>query len=234
VLCFNPEYFAQKRYFAQRRVEHVHQFVAELNERLGNPRSRKEKANVVAEIDRRLRRDNLVQAFSVVVNEVEAGGRSRLVAEVKLDEDEWAKRRRYDGFTLLVAHPRLTNPARELARLYRAKDTVEKDFQTIKSVLKVRPVRHRETPKVQAHVSLCMLALLLERTLRKKLRSDTPERALEELEACRLNLYTAEDDPMPVYTITELTSEQERIVRSLRLKHVADDELLAERMTPRA
>ncbi len=233
VLCFNPEHFVHKRYFAQRRVEQVHRFVDDLNKRLVSPRSKRKAVNVVAEIDRYLRRDNLVKAFSVAVKKVKTGGRSRLVAEVKLDEDEWARRRRHDGFALLLAHPKLTNPASEIATLYRAKDLVEKDFQTIKSMLKVRPVRHRSTQKVQAHVTLCMLALLLERTLGKKL-SSSPGRALEELEACRLNLFTAKEDPAHVYTTTELTSDQERIVRALGLKHLADDEVIAERITPRA
>jgi len=47
----------------------------------------------------------------------------------------------------------------ELCRTYRAKDAVETDFQVIKSLIKLRPVRHRTDAKVRAHVTLCMLAL---------------------------------------------------------------------------
>lgn len=56
--------------------------------------------------------------------------------------------------------------------MYREKDIVEKDFQVIKSVLEIRPIRHRSDEKVKAHVTICMLALLLERILRKNLKGE--------------------------------------------------------------
>ena len=55
--------------------------------------------------------------------------------------------------------------------MYRAKDAVERDFQTIKSDIELRPVLHHTDPKVRSHLSLCMLALLLERTMERRLRS---------------------------------------------------------------
>jgi transposase len=36
---------------------------------------------------------------------------------------------------LCFVHPKLPNSARELALMYRAKDTIEKDFQMIKSLV---------------------------------------------------------------------------------------------------
>jgi len=47
-----------------------------------------------------------------------------------------------------------------LVSVYRAKDAVEKDFQTIKTDIKLRPVFHHTDPKVRAHLSLCMLTVL--------------------------------------------------------------------------
>lgn len=234
VLCFNPQLFVQKRHFAQARVARVHQFVADLNRRLAEPGCRRGQTKVAAEIDAYLRKDDLVNAFSVEIVSVDLDGRKHLRADVTLDERVWATRRRYDGFMLLVASPELPHGAHDLARLYRQKDVVEKDFQTIKNVLDVRPVRHRDTDKVCAHVTLCVLALLLERTLRKKLDGDpSPQAALEELETCRLNRFQGTAEAGPVYTINQLNAAQAKILATLRLTQLGDDEHIAERITHR-
>src|SRR5690606_40314332 len=94
---------------------------------------------------------------------------------------------RYDGFTVLVGHPDLPHAPQELCALYRAKQAVEVDFHVIKSAVKLRPVRHRTTCKVRAHVTLCMLALLLYRTLAQRLTKTTPQPALETLASCAMH-----------------------------------------------
>jgi hypothetical protein len=118
---------------------------------------------------------------------------------------------------VLVGHQDLPHSAADLALLYRAKDMVEKDFQVIKSAVELRPVRHHTDVKVRAHVTLCMLALLLERTLRDWLADQyTVEQALELLEPCRLNCYRTESGPS-VYAITEIDRQQRPMLRRLRL-----------------
>ena len=81
-------------------------------------------------------------------------------------DEVWRRRRRHDGFVLLLSHPHLRRIAPALVQPYRDKDVVEKDLQTTKDVEKMRPVYHYTDAKVQAHVGVCMLALLLRRPLR--------------------------------------------------------------------
>jgi transposase len=134
---------------------------------------------------------------------------------------------------LLVAHPDVSHTADELCRLYRAKDAVEKDFEVIKSVVKIRPVRHHTDAKVRAHVTLCMLALLLERTLKQRLGGKWTSGAALELLADRcLNRYSLANGTS-VYTVTKTTSEQEAILRALQLQHLTNDNDVAERILPR-
>ena len=150
-----------------------------------------------------------------------------------LDEADWARRRRYDGFCLLIGHPDLEQSGAELCRLYRAKDQVEKDFEVIKGVVRLRPVRHRTDAKVRAHVTLCMLALLLERTLRWELRdSHTSRAALEILADRHLNRY-ATGDGGSAYTLTQTTPAHDEILRALQLQHLADDQEIADRIVAR-
>ncbi|MBK8015131.1 MAG: hypothetical protein IPK13_27770 [Deltaproteobacteria bacterium] len=123
-----------------------------------------------------------------------------------------------DGFVLLVAHADLPQSATEMVGLYRAKDAVEKDFQTIKRGLELRPVFHHTDPKVRAHVSLCMLALLLERTLERRLceagKAMTAPMAFEELAEGHLNMVaTGPDESVANVTTEPNVDERELLAR---------------------
>jgi len=149
-----------------------------------------------------------------------------------LNAEAWLRRLRYAGFVLLVGHPELPYSAVEIARLYRQKDTVEKDFQTIKSVVKLRPLYHHTDAKVRAHVSLCMLALLLDRSIERRLKrsglAHSAAASFEQLRDCRLNLITSDHAIEPTYAATEVTQDQFAILQTLRMKGLADPEEIAE------
>ena len=232
VAYFNPQLFVEKRHRASALLADINDFVAELNARLARASSRRTRASVLAELDRKLRANDVLDAFAAQVHEDSCEGKPRLRLELRLDAEEWARRRRFDGFTILVAHPELAHSAAELCRLYRAKDIVEKDFHIIKSVVEVRPVWHHADDKVRAHVTLCMLALLLERTIRTKLGDAcSAERALQLLEPCRLNQFTGSDNV--TYGLTRPTAEQRALIERLQLKPLLDDQEVAERIRPR-
>lgn len=233
VAYFNPQQFVNQRLNARQWLKSLRQSVAELNARLGSSRSRLTHNGILAAVDRMLRKHDLVEVFDVTVSHHKVGGRQCAQVEVRLDEARWATRRRYDGFTLVVAHPDLPRTAEQLCRLYRQKDAVEKDFQVIKSVVQLRPIRHRDDAKVRAHVTLCVLAMLLERTLQQRLGDKmTSAAALEALGTCHLNRYCAEGGA-PAYLLTQPDAEQTTALRALRLQRLADDEEIAERITPR-
>lgn len=227
---FNPERFVDQRLRARECLAEIASFESGLNAKLRSPQTKLTKSRVEAMIDARLRKQALLDTFDV---RVEGQGPS-LSVRIALKSAQWARRRRYDGFTVLVADPDLPQSASELCRLYREKDAIEKDFQVIKSVIEIRPVRHQTDAKVRAHVTLCMLALLLERTLRRKLRDTgySSERALDVLKSCHLNRYKSRRGPAP-YTITQPDAEQAALLRALRLTDLADDDAAAARITPR-
>ncbi|MCL4412207.1 MAG: hypothetical protein M1526_02490 [Candidatus Thermoplasmatota archaeon] len=41
-------------------------------------------------------------------------------------------------------------------------------FRTIKSFLEIRPVYHRKSERIKAHVLVCVLSLLISRMIEKK------------------------------------------------------------------
>lgn len=231
VAYFNQERFVEKRYRARQALAEIGAFVDDLNRRLAACGRRRSRASIEAEIDRKLRSRDLVESYAVRLDEQQDEERTRYHVTLTLDEKSWAKRRRYDGFSLLVAHPEVSQSAAQLCRLYRAKDAVEKDFHIIKSVVEVRPVWHHSDAKVRAHLTLCMLALLLERTLGHRLRGRcSAEVALERLEPCRLNQF---ESTARAYGLTRATAEQQDILRHLGLAKLVDDEQVAETIRPR-
>jgi hypothetical protein len=235
VAYFNPDMFLEQRRTAQRHLDEIDAFVTGLNRRLESPRSKLTEPKIHVEVNQKLRRYDLIEAYEVSVEKRQSsdGGRKRYVVQLTLKPKEWARRRRYDGFSLLVAHPDIKHSGIELCHLYRAKDKVEKDFEIIKGLVKLRPVRHRLDAKVRAHVDICMLGLLLERTLDRRLgETSTSHAALEELASCHLNRYHEGEDTS-LYSVTELTKQQDAILRTLKLRHLADDEEVADRIMPR-
>jgi len=228
VACFNPQRFVEQRNTAARHCTEIDKYTAHLNATLAQqPRKR---TAVLAEVDRKLRRYNLVDAFEVTTS---SKGKKCTHVEVALRPDEWKKRRRYDGWVVIAAHEQLPHSATQLVQLYRDKDMVEKDFGIIKGLVALRPVRHRTEPKVRAHVTICMLALLLERTLNHQLNGRCSARAaLEQLETCRLNRHAIGDSDA-AYTLTQTKSEQQRLLRLLRAQELADQGYMADLITPR-
>ena len=234
VAYFNPQLFADKRLRAQRHLDDIRAFINDLNRKLQGPGGRRTKLSALAAVDRKLRSYSLIDAFEVVVDERELAGRTVLQVTATLNQTKWALRRRTDGFTVLVAHPALAHEPLALCRLYRDKDVVEKDFQVIKSVVELRPVRHRTDAKVRAHVTICMLALLLERTLQQRLAGHgSAQAALETLRACHLNRFVPSTDGASAYALTELTQEQQRLLDVLRMRHLAAQDDVVDRLSPR-
>jgi hypothetical protein len=228
---FNPDVFARQRLQAERKLEQLHQLVNELNQRAQRPRSQLTPDAMRRSVEQKLLRQDLLTAFSIETGKHPDTNRPRITMALK--PDEWSRRRRYDGFTVLVGHPDLPHPPADLCKLYRAKNAVEVDFHVIKSAVKVRPVRHHTDPKVRAHVTLCMLALLLNRTLAQRLDSTTPEAALEVLSTCAMHRWGAPGRASSaLYSLTHTDAEQSALLRELRMLDLADDAHLRTRLEP--
>lgn len=234
VAYFNPEMFAEQRAGFLDRRGRVEKYVADLNEQLMASDKRRDKTKVLIEVHGQLTRWKLLSVFdlSIVSMRHPQTRRRYWRVRLKLDQKQWEHRLRYAGFVLLVGHPDLPHSAEDIVRLYRQKDVVEKDFQTIKSAVKLRPLYHHTDAKVRAHVTLCMLALLIERSIERRLKrsnlAHTAASCFEQLRTCHLNLVTSDRYLEPTYAATEPTQEQLAILRNLRMKGLIDPEEISE------
>ena len=72
---------------------------------------------------------------------------------------------------------------------YRGLREIEESFRVLKSTLELRPMNHWTPPRIKAHVFICVLALVIERVMKARLRrageSMVPSRALEVLSNVR-------------------------------------------------
>lgn len=231
VLYFNPERFVEKRRLDQENLTRVESEVSALNRRLATGTHGRTDGSALAAAHKRIVRYGL---GAVLVPRLERHGTLRVVV---LDRDDaaWDRRRQADGLALLVAHPELPGTATDLVSLYFEKDVVEKDFQTIKSAIELRPIHHRTDVKLRAHVTVCMLALLLQRILAERLRATVPgvsaRAALERLETVHLNRMAS--GKAEFHTITQLNHQQQSLLAALAMEDLARDERVAEKITAR-
>ena len=59
----------------------------------------------------------------------------------------------------------------EVVLRYKELQDIERCFRTMKSSLDLRPMFHRVDRRIRAHAFLCVMALQIDRTLRKKLKA---------------------------------------------------------------
>ena len=236
---FNPQMFVDQRRRAREHREEIDKFVVELNKELANAKRTRDEEPTRRKLVHRLEKNNWLDLFDISLKpiSVKEGKITSFECALKLRADAWKRRHRYNGFVLLLAHPELEKTPKELALLYRAKDMVEKDFQCIKSVIKLRPIYHNTDKKVEAHVSLCMLSLLLERSLEEMLADgglkQTAALTIDRLATCHLNLMKSGQGGGNFYSITEPTRDQMKVLNALNLVHIVDDNEVAGQITPR-
>jgi hypothetical protein len=232
VAYFNPEMFVDQRRRADMRLEEINRFVEALNKDLAHASKSRKEAPTRRKITALLQKYDYTELFDVDIAPIQVKTPSgtpidSFFCTVTRKDQAWQRRRQYDGFVLLLGHPDLTHSGAEIALLYRAKDLIEKDFERIKSVLKLRPIFHFTDPKVQAHVDICMLGLIPQRLLENRLRKanialSTPA-CLEILGTCHLNRMKRRVAGRPVYSVTEPTTAQIEILRALGSESLVDD-----------
>ncbi len=231
VAVFNPERFLEQRNHAHKHQAKWYAWLEQFNDDQATGRSHRKKNSILAEVGRELRELKLTSVFEIELREVQDGGTRHYCVEACRNEAEWARRRRYEGFNLVAAHPDLHHSPQGLLDLYRSKDGVEKDFQTIKSQLDIRPVRHFTDEKVRAHVTASMLALLLHRTFEAQVAraglNMTAAEGFELLSTCHLNHLAPLDPELPSYSLTKCNSDQMEILTALGLESMAEPEELS-------
>jgi transposase len=105
-----------------------------------------------------------------------------------LDVKELKRELDLDGKLILISNVKDLSPEELVAR-YKDLADIERGFRVLKSHIEIAPVHHRLPNRIRAHTFICFLALVIQRTMRHRLRNNgfpmSPEELLYRLRAIR-------------------------------------------------
>ncbi len=132
----------------------------------------------------------------------------------ELNQDWYRREQKAAGKFILI-----TNTNQEplsVLKTYKELNSVESSFNCIKNQLEIRPINHYKKNRVESHVFICVLALLVEKIMERSLESMTAQKAIKELKRMKIGCLIANNSEINI--LTKLNSNLENIFRKLKLK----------------
>lgn len=173
--------------------------------------------------------DEVLNAQRLILNrkKVKPGLEKFFSKSGKLLTEKIAEEEIYHGYSCLFTTAKLT--AEEMVRHYFDKDLVEKAFQSIKGIVRLRPIRHWLYNRVIGHVFICYLSYLLLSILRMRLKkiNMSPVKALKELDSLYKIYMKDSEKGFELTRIVALNKLQGKILKTI------DKNLLKECEQPR-
>jgi len=139
--------------------------------------------------------------------------RKTKTGKLRIDRSAVARETKLDGkFLLRTSDESLS--AEDIAQGYKALYEAERGWRDLKHTIEMRPAYHRREDRIESHVQLCWLALLLLRVAETE-TGDTWRNIRNELD--RMHLVTLATSEGNVSQRTELTAQQRHILKALQL-----------------
>jgi transposase len=209
VLAYSPVIAQDVREERMRRFSEADGFIGEMLHKLTDPspsrRGRKMTPQGAYDRIRDYLRDrHLLSFYEVAITDDQ-------VTVVPHDASR-AWEEKIDGM-LLVETTDLTSLPKEVNRRYKELAEIERGWRALKSSLLLRPVRHWTERRIRAHVFLCVLALQIERWMRKSLRSVSAQKAVDVLRRIKAVTVTSPGGSSRVTTV--VTAEQKDLLKQL-------------------
>jgi transposase len=137
--------------------------------------------------------------------------------KLKIDRAKVRAEQQLDGKYLLSTSDDSLSPE-DVALGYKQLMEVERAFRTLKTTLDLRPLYHRKDERIEAHVFLCFLALLLVRIAERQ-TGQTWDQIRAVLE--RIHLGEFESKNGRILQRTELTPDQVKLLKLLNISSPA-------------
>ncbi|WP_408998694.1 IS1634 family transposase [Syntrophus buswellii] len=132
---------------------------------------------------------------------------------IKIDKGKIREEAHLDGKYIISTSDDTLSPE-DVALGYKQLMEVERAFRTLKTTLDLRPVYHRKDERIEAHVFLCFLALLLVRVAERK--TNMPwDHIKAQMERLHLGEFFSKEGR--VLQTTEPTPEQVNILKLLKI-----------------
>jgi len=196
IVCHNPAEADRDR---QRREQRIRRIEAEL----ARLKAQRDRAKTKAERDSHQRGECALTDHKTLSRYLRQTKTGRLV----IDRDKIAAEERLDGkYLLTTSDPSLS--AEDVALGYKQLLEAERSFRDLKGTLALRPVFHRKDERIQAHVLICFLALVIIRVAETR-TDDTWRNLRAELGTIRQGLFRSRDGEFT--QTTELTARQREL-----------------------
>jgi transposase len=194
ILVHNPEEAKKDKATREKILVKIEKFLAEL----GDQKGKAHKKSVCALLAHR--------TMGRYLRQLKDGS-------IKIDKGKIREEAHLDGKYILSTSDDTLTPE-DIALGYKQLLEVERAFRTLKTTLDLRPVHHRKDERIEAHVFLCFLALMLVRIAERKtgLTWDRIRNVME-----RLHLIEFFSNDGRVLQTTEPTTEQLNIMKLLKI-----------------
>ena len=129
---------------------------------------------------------------------------------------------KWTGWWVLTTNTEL--PAEEVATQYQGREVIERRWRKLKSVLKVRPIRHRLMLRIREHLLFCELACLVDwyidwKVTKTKVQESgvgvSGPRAVEMLGSITVNETELATTGLRRLIVTELKPEQREVLEAV-------------------
>ena len=161
VLCFNPEKFAEERKQRAEKIASIEKRFGEWNQKLLKAKKTRDKGRMEKEIFAYLEKRKAQGLFTTKVTK-----RKKDTFQIKwqINTQKLNLMKTTDGcYCIKTNLPKETNPA-FLVSSYRQRREVEVAFSYLKGFVEIRPLYHHKEERVKAHITICILAYLLQVT----------------------------------------------------------------------
>mgnify|MGYP001558558748 CR=1 FL=1 len=223
ILCFNPEKFLTERLCRMDKIASIEKYLDHKNQQLSKALGRRHRELLREELRRYLEKRCASNLFSF-----------RLIAKertfqisYKIIKKAVADAAKLDGVYCLMTNLKTVSP-KELIDAYRNRMEIERSFHQLKSFCEIRPIYHHNEDRIKAHVTVCVLAYLLNNTVKHLVREKkdfeelTAQSIYNYLKSCKLvELSTSQEQRLK---LTTPTNEQVQLTKILADKSLLEEE----------
>ncbi len=207
VVAYSPKIAREARSSREARLKKADGWIKKILHKLGNPSGRGRTPTPQGTYDRI--RDYLQDRNLICLYDVElVGGK----LSVTRNRKALAWEETIDGMLMLETTD-LEISSEEVVRRYKELAEVERGWRSLKSTLLLRPVYHWTEKRIRAHIFVCVLALQVERWMRRELKTISVPKAVDLLQ--RIKAGELEFNGKRVRVPTRPTPEQKELLISL-------------------
>lgn len=234
ILCFNPEKLLEERRQRQEKIDSIIDYFRKWNNQLLKARYTKDKKSIEKEIYAYLKKRKAENYFNIelVSRKEKIKKRNITTYQIKfnLNNEKLEKIKLLDGVWCLLTNIPEDKLPDFLISSYIQRRKVEEAFHYLKGFIEIRPFYHHKEERVKAHILVCVLSYLLQRTLEYLLKKSGYNLTFREflqkvksIKAVELEIKSIKKNKIK---LTEIPEEIKKLLKDLKNEDMISDDFL--------